>query len=236
MHKYFDEFFADATSAGITQVVILASGLDARGYRLPWPAGTTIYELDLPKVLKFKADVLTHHRIEPTATINHVAVDLRHDWPAAITAAGFDSSTPTAWLAEGLLPFLPGDAQDSLFEDILQLSGPASRFAGEYFIVPSDQAAAQQFHAMSPGGVLRRMYESFVDDGAAPPSLVFGGQHLDPAEWLRRHDWSVNTTTIGDIRRAAQVATGHSPALAEATGRTHYFTAVGPNAEPVSFD
>lgn len=51
---FFDAYFDDAAAAGIRQVVILASGLDSRAYRLDWPAGTTVFEIDQPKVLEYK--------------------------------------------------------------------------------------------------------------------------------------------------------------------------------------
>jgi len=98
---FFDAFFAEATAAGIRQIVILASGLDSRAYRLDWPAGTVLYEIDQPKVLEYKAATLAEHGISATVTRHEVPVDLRFDWPAALTAAGFDSTQPTAWLAKG---------------------------------------------------------------------------------------------------------------------------------------
>src|SRR5262249_1669197 len=49
--KWFDEFFIAAGANGIEQVVILAAGLDARAWRLPWVDGSTVYEIDQPKVL-----------------------------------------------------------------------------------------------------------------------------------------------------------------------------------------
>jgi O-methyltransferase involved in polyketide biosynthesis len=124
--RYFDEFFSAAAAAGIRQMVILASGLDARGYRLGWPAGTTVYELDLPKVLEFKAEVLAARGVEKSATIKALAIDLRDDWPTMLIDNGFAASEPTAWLAEGLLPFLPGQAQDLLFGRVTDLSAPTS--------------------------------------------------------------------------------------------------------------
>ncbi|MGH3971360.1 MAG: class I SAM-dependent methyltransferase, partial [Mycobacterium sp.] len=113
---FFDEYFNGAAKAGIRQVVILAAGLDSRAYRLQWPAGTTVYEIDQPEVLRYKTTTLESSGAAPTATRRAIAVDLRDDWPAALTAAGFDRGQPTAWLAEGLLPYLPGDAQNRLFE------------------------------------------------------------------------------------------------------------------------
>ena len=108
-------------------MVILASGLDSRGYRLAWPAGTVVYEMDQPPVIEFKTRVLAEHGAEPTAERRTVAVDLRHDWPAALKSAGFDPSQPTAFSAEGLLAYLPGDDQDRLLDDITALSAPGSR-------------------------------------------------------------------------------------------------------------
>src|SRR5208283_3517018 len=115
---FFDKFFLDATRAGVRQVVILAAGLDSRAWRLPWPDGTTVYELDQPQVLEFKSSTLRENGAQPTCDLVSVPVDLRHDWPAALQQAGFDASAPSVWSAEGLLPFLPAVAQDLLFERV----------------------------------------------------------------------------------------------------------------------
>ncbi len=129
--KFFDEFFLDATKAGITQVVILASGLDARAYRLAWPAGTVVYEVDQPQVIEFKTQALADLGAAPTAERRVVAIDLRDDWPTALRTAGFDPARPTAWSAEGLLGYLPPEAQDRLLDIITELSAPGSRLATE---------------------------------------------------------------------------------------------------------
>lgn len=128
---FFDAYFADAVESGIRQVVILASGLDSRAYRLDWPAGTTVYEIDQPKVLAYKEQTLAANDVTPAVERRAVAIDLRQDWPAALTAAGFDPGVPTAWLAEGLLMYLPADGQDRLFDQITALSAPGSRIAAE---------------------------------------------------------------------------------------------------------
>ena len=128
---FFDAFFDTAVAAGVRQVVILASGLDSRAYRIEWPTGTDVFEIDQPKVLEYKTQKLAENGVQPSATLHHVPVDLRFDWPAALTAAGFDTAKPTAWLAEGLLMYLPSDAQDRLFENITALSASGSRIAAE---------------------------------------------------------------------------------------------------------
>jgi methyltransferase (TIGR00027 family) len=129
--RFFDSFFRDATQAGIRQAVILASGLDARAYRLDWPAGMTVFEVDQPEVIAFKTTTLADLGAEPTTDRRTVAIDLRQDWPAALIEAGFDRNQPTAWIAEGLLGYLPPEAQDRLLDNISALSPDGSRLATE---------------------------------------------------------------------------------------------------------
>ncbi|HKV19171.1 MAG TPA: class I SAM-dependent methyltransferase [Mycobacterium sp.] len=130
--RFFDDFFLAASEAGIRQAVILAAGLDTRGYRLPWADGTVVFEIDQPEVIAFKTTTLDDLGAEPTTTRKTVAVDLRDDWPAALRAEGFDPGRPTAWIAEGLLVYLPPDAQDRLLDNVTALSAPGSRLATEH--------------------------------------------------------------------------------------------------------
>ena len=130
--RWFDKLFTDAAAAGVRQAVILAAGLDARAYRLPWPDGTTVYELDQPEVIDFKTKTLTSLSAKPRADRRTVAIDLRNDWPKALLDDGFDPTQPTAWIAEGLLIYLPPEAQDLLFDRIDELSAPGSRVATEH--------------------------------------------------------------------------------------------------------
>lgn len=129
--RFFDDFLADGWADGIRQAVILASGLDARAWRLDWPDEAVVFEIDQPKVLAFKDEVLAD-RGEPRCARHAVAIDLRADWPAAMRAAGFDPTRPTAWLAEGLLPYLPDEAEHALLTAIDELSAPGSRIAVEH--------------------------------------------------------------------------------------------------------
>jgi methyltransferase (TIGR00027 family) len=130
--RFFDEFFTAATDSGIRQIVILAAGLDSRVYRLPWPQNTVIYEVDLPNVLAFKAGVFSQLGAKPRVAYRPVACDLRDDWATALRENGFDESRATAWSAEGLLMYLPPEAQDRLFDTIRALSAQNSRLATEY--------------------------------------------------------------------------------------------------------
>lgn len=129
--KWFDEFFIAAGANGIDQAVVLAAGLDARTWRLPWVRGSVVYEIDEPKVLAFKAETLRRHDATPAARYVAVPIDPRDDWPDALRRSGFDPSEPTAWAAEGLLPNLPTEDQNPLLERIHELSARGSRVAVE---------------------------------------------------------------------------------------------------------
>lgn len=130
--RFFDDFLSSAGAAGVRQAVILASGLDTRGYRLDWPAGTVVYEIDQPEVIEFKTRTLAALGASPAAELRSIGVDLRDDWAKALQHSGLNPDAPTAWIAEGLLIYLPPEAQDRLFDAIMALSAPGSRIATEH--------------------------------------------------------------------------------------------------------
>ncbi len=187
---YFDEYFRAAMRAGIRQVVILAAGLDSRAYRLDWPTGTTVFEIDQPKVLEFKTSTLDAHGAQPKAHRVAVAVDLREDWPAALADVGFDPAQPTAWLAEGLLPYLPSDAQDRLFELVSAHSAAGSRIAVEAFSMDlSDQAEQDRIARRERSARMRERSGIDID----VDTLTYAdGDRADAAEWLAEHGWRVD--------------------------------------------
>ncbi|MEB4209319.1 class I SAM-dependent methyltransferase [Mycobacterium sp. 94-17] len=184
--RFFDDFFMQATESGIPQAVILASGLDTRAYRLSWPAGTVVYEIDQPEVIEFKTRTLADLGATPTAERRTVSIDLRDDWPAALVAAGFDAHQPTAWSAEGLLVYLPPAAQDRLFDNIAAASAPGSRIATEHMDlrnVPSDWARKLTERSARIG--------SNIDLAA----LFYTGERNTAAEYLAAHGWRVDIRT-----------------------------------------
>ena len=185
---FFDEFFGAASRDGVRQVVILAAGLDSRAYRLDWPAGTVVFEIDQPKVLAYKGATLDGHGAVPKATRHAVGVDLRDNWPAALIDAGFDPRQPTAWLAEGLLPYLPADAQDRLFETVTRLSVPGSRVAVEAFATHTSQTDEQRAVWRERTERLRRQL-GLNDDFEA---LIYQEpDRADATDWLVDHGWQV---------------------------------------------
>lgn len=191
--KYFDDFFIAAGAHGIEQAVILAAGLDARAWRLPWVSGSTVFELDQPQVLAFKAETLRAHDAEPAARYVSVPVDLRQDWPKALRDSGFDADEPTAWAAEGLLPYLPAAAQDQLFERVTTLSAPGSRLAVESFgagFFDADYLAERREQ-------MRTLREEAGDDTAGPDvaDLWYIEARTDVAAWLTANGWETAMIT-----------------------------------------
>ena len=181
--RHFDKLFTDAAAAGVRQAVILAAGLDARAYRLPWLDGTSVYEVDQPEVIDFKSRTLADLGAKPSTDRRTVAIDLRDDWPKALRDNGFDSTQPTAWSAEGLLIYLPPEAQDLLFDRINELSAPGSRIATEH--IPdvsmfSDERSQQISDRLKSYG-----HEIEMGD------LIYHDERSDVIEYLTGHGWDV---------------------------------------------
>lgn len=193
--RYFDDFFSDAAKAGNRQAVILASGLDSRAYRLPWPAGTTVFEIDQPQVIEFKTATMAELGAEPTAVVRAVSIDLRGDWPAALRASGFAPAQPTAWIAEGLLGYLPPEAQDRLLDQISALSAPGSRFGVEVLPGISDLDEDKLREQMQ--GVAERWREQGFELDMT--DLVYFGDREDVPAYLAAHGWETTGVTARDL-------------------------------------
>ncbi|HTQ17568.1 class I SAM-dependent methyltransferase [Mycobacterium sp.] len=188
--RYFDEYFRRAAEGGVRQVVVLAAGLDSRAYRLAWPDGTTIFELDRPQVLDFKREVLAGQGAQPRAERREIAVDLREDWPQALRDNGFDAAKPSAWIAEGLLIYLPATAQEQLFAGIDAMAAPGS------YVAVEDGAPLDQDE-----------FEAKVEEERADPDqrvffqLVYNERHAPASEWFSQRGWTAVGTPLADYLR-----------------------------------
>jgi methyltransferase (TIGR00027 family) len=184
--RFFDRFFADAAEAGVEQAVILASGLDSRPWRATMPART--FEIDMPLVLDFKQQVLREAGATPRGEHTPVGIDLREDWGAALIDAGFSPRLRTAWLAEGLLPFLPNVAREGLFAVVDKLSAPGSVLAAEEFLDTMRKFA--DFPAMA---------EAVDELGLDVPDLIFDEDPVDASAWLAEHGWRSEQLAPADV-------------------------------------
>lgn len=209
--QFFDEFFAGAAEAGIRQAVILASGLDSRAYRLEWPTGTTVYEIDQPQVIAFKRSELSRVGAEPTAELKSLAMDLRDDWSRALLDAGFDPDQPSAWIAEGLFGYLPPEAQDRLLDDVTALTAPGSMLGTE--AIPHDpdvdyDAAREKMREATEKWRALGFDLDFAE-------LTFQGERNDVADYLDTRGW-----TSDGITMSALLADKGYPAMPQVDGST----------------
>ncbi len=189
--RFFDDFFLNAARDGIRQSVILAAGLDARAYRLSWPPGSVVYEVDQPEVVAFKTTAMSNLGATPAADRRTVSIDLRDDWPAALRRSGFDTTQPTSWSAEGLLMYLPPDAQDRLFDNIIELSAPGSKLATEYHpdSGPTMTERAQEFNDK---------WAKFGCD-INLSGLFFDGERSNVVDYLTNRGWQVTSRKRRDL-------------------------------------
>ena len=193
--RFFDDFYTGAGEAGIRQAVILASGLDARAYRLNWPAGTVVFEIDQPEVIEFKTRTLAELGAKPTTDRRAVPVDLRNDWATALHDAGFDPTAPTAWIAEGLFGYLPPDAQDRLLDQISELSAPGSQLAAEGVVHDADldeDEAREKMQAVSDQWREHGFDMDFSE-------LVYLGDRADVTDYMQGHGWKTTALTAREL-------------------------------------
>ena len=179
--RYFDDHLLGSPQP---QVVITAAGLDTRAFRLRWPPGTRLFEVDLPELLEFKEDDSDRHlRARPSCDRVVVPCDLREDWSAALIRAGFDPKRPTAWLLEGLFMFLPPEAGEQLMYWVSALSGHGSTLVLEH--------VNRAFRDLPQ---MRAVHERFDELDARWLSDV-----EDPIEWLAGYGWLATVTHQVDL-------------------------------------
>ncbi|MFG2147180.1 class I SAM-dependent methyltransferase [Streptomyces sp. NPDC048696] len=176
--KFLDDVLQQASASGVRQVVLLGAGMDSRAFRMDWPEGTRLFEVDTAAPLDFKASVLRQERAVARCERITVAVDLRDDWPGALAAAGHDPTVPTVWIAEGLLIYLPEDAVELLLARIGAQSAPGSRMG----------------LTLSPRGVIERFRAEALAGSAA--SMWLSEMPEDPVDWLAGHGWEASTHTL----------------------------------------
>ena len=174
--RFLDEVVTDACNGPCRQVVIVGAGLDARAFRLAWPSGTRLWELDLAEVLAFKEMVVQAEEWVPRCERIPVDVDLSRNWGERLEATGFDAHAPVVWLAEGLLAYLSAAARDSLISSMAELSIPGSRM-GVTLAAPQRLDEWRKDHpdgAANPGDNVA-LWQSTAPD--------------DPSGWLAQLGW-----------------------------------------------
>jgi methyltransferase (TIGR00027 family) len=217
--RFFDGFFPEASSAGIRQAVIVASGLDSRAYRLKWPSDNVVYEIDQPAVIAFKGSTLFHLDALPATEVLTLQTDLRHDWPTALQQAGFDPTVPTAWMLEGLMiGYLPADAQSRMLDQITQLSAPGSRLIADHLPCSSK----------SIGSLLQTVTASWRQHGLDVDfgGLTYSHESNDAERDLQTRGWNTSGRSLTDLLSAARVKAGDMDTSPNGAGAIKYLIAI----------
>lgn len=179
--RYIDDRIHQALSEGVRQIVILAAGMDSRAYRLSFPAGTRVFELDREEVLQYKKEKLGP---TPAHCERHaLGVDLREEWKSKITAAGMDPKQRTLWLVEGLTMYLDEAAVTALFEKINELSVSNSIIVCD--ILGSTLLAVPH---------MKKQLELLTSWGAP---WRFGTD--EPQKFMAKFGWKTTITQAGDV-------------------------------------
>ncbi|ANA96302.1 SAM-dependent methyltransferase [Mycobacteroides chelonae] len=190
MCRYYDESLLASVTNGIRQVVLLAGGLDTRAYRLSWPAGTVVYEVDYAEALTVKMKALDNAGAEPHTTQRMVLCGLGEQWQAELTLAGFDPDIPTAWLAECVVCNLPGGSHDTMFERIIEMSAPGSIIATDNDpLAPSGRTWGEAVDTVLPDALR----------GADYSALAHRDERTHPGDWLSGHGWLTRTYTTREL-------------------------------------
>lgn len=128
--RYFDDFLTRlAFQEGLRQFVLIGAGLDTRAFRLSWPEGTRLIELDQPNVLRYKDEILAVAGARPACSRSVIEADLTRPWADALAAAGFDAGEPAGWLAEGVLFYLANEHIAQILYQVTGLAAPGSWLA-----------------------------------------------------------------------------------------------------------
>lgn len=168
--RFLDEMLSDAMAAGIRQVVLLGAGLDARAFRMPWPDGVRLFEVDRAPVLGAKQRIVDALGAEPDCDRRVVVADLTtQSWPERLVAGGFRHEQPTCWVAEGLLVYLDPAERDDMLTRLAELSAPTSRLGLTY-------TTMHRAH--------HRLFRSELD--------------VPPRDWLRRFGWDADVSTLAE--------------------------------------
>ena len=124
--RFFDDVAQSEGTLGIRQIVLPAAGMDARAYRISWPDGTTLYELDHPELLAAKEKILQAQRRAPECRRITIGADLTQDWIHLLVDSGFKSNERSSWLIEGLFYYLDEPAVNRILMDVSRLAAPSS--------------------------------------------------------------------------------------------------------------
>ncbi|MER6848609.1 SAM-dependent methyltransferase [Streptomyces flaveolus] len=205
--RFYDEHLVAAARAGCRQVVLLGAGLDTRAFRLDWPTGVHVFEVEDPALLAFKEHVLD----EAPASCGRrstVGADPAGPWGEDLLAAGLDPRRPTAWLCETRLYHLPPRTVESIVGTMTELSAPGSTFGAE---------------CVDAGSVSSSFVAPFLQALSAT-GISWHWQLADPEGWWAEHGWDARVADLFTLPYVIQRLAPYLPLLGEAAARCVFLT------------
>ncbi|MEV5547511.1 SAM-dependent methyltransferase [Streptomyces sp. NPDC052309] len=205
--RFYDEHLLTAARSGCRQVVLLGAGLDTRAFRLDWPTGVHVFEVEDPALLSFKDHVLDW---APPSCGRRTAVgaDPRGPWGEELLAAGLDPRRPTAWLCETLLYHLQPAQVESIVSTMTGLSAPGSTFGAECV---NAQTASSSFVA------------PFLD-ALSTTGIAWHWQLADPERWWSECGWEARAADLFTLPYVVQRLAPYLPLLGEAAAKCVFLT------------
>ena len=180
--RYFDDFMQRIVrEEGVSQVVLLAAGLDTRAFRLNWPPGTAVFELDQAPILAYKEQILQTAGAQSACTRHVIGVDLSQPWAETLLAHGFEPQRPALWLLEGFLFYLPNETITQLLDSVTALAAPGSWLG---------------FDIMNSLTLTSPLTQKWVEMQARSGAPWLGTMD-DPTAFLGPRGWQVSLTQAG---------------------------------------
>jgi methyltransferase (TIGR00027 family) len=180
--RYFDDFLEQITSLDeIRQVVLLAAGYDTRAFRLNWPAGVCVFEMDQPSIMDYKEAVLQSLGAAALCERRVIRKDLTDRWKEALVKAGFDPTKPSCFLLEGILFYLSNETTMEIIDSVTLLSVPGTRLG---------------FDVMN-GAMLTSPYTKAWVEMQAQSGAPWIGIMDDPESFLSSRGWTATLTQAG---------------------------------------
>ncbi|WP_399938196.1 SAM-dependent methyltransferase [Streptomyces sp. BBFR25] len=201
--RFFDDYLLTAARSGCRQVVLLGAGLDARAFRLDWPTGVHVFEVEDPAVLAFKERVLDLGRLS-CGRRTVVGADGTASWREGLRAAGFDPGRPTAWLCEAPLYFLRPPEVEAVVAAMTELSAPGSMFGAECV-----NSATMSSPLVAP----------FMD-ALSTIGLAWNWQLAEPERWWAEHGWDAGVADLFTLPYAVERLSPYLPVIGTAAAKS----------------
>jgi methyltransferase (TIGR00027 family) len=180
--RYFDDFLEQISSLDeIRQVVLLAAGFDTRAFRLKWPAGVCVFEMDQPSVMDYKESVLQSLGATAVCERRIIRKDLAGSWREALVETGFDPARPSCFLLEGFLFYLSNETETEIIDSVTLLSAPGTRLG---------------FDVMN-SAMLTSSYTKAWVEMQAQSGAPWIGTMDDPESFLSSRGWIAALTQAG---------------------------------------